>query len=164
MLQARTLVCTVKWIEGLYFIFFYFDFSGEAVSWKSKIRYDLGSLRLRNGFGTVWMCDLGGKIVSCYLNRFRSPGCTWRHINAHARIKVIPPKWVVRFPIKRPYDRSPDEVSSTKIPPPLSCRRWDRKCWVWIVLFKIVHAIVKIVPEVSCSLPPKIRPFAGLLT
>ena len=49
-------MCAVKWIEGLYFIFFYFDFSEEAVSLKSKIRYgmyDLCSLRLRIGFGTV---------------------------------------------------------------------------------------------------------------
>ena len=42
-----------KWIEGLCFILFYFDFSWEAVSLKSKIRYDLGSLRLRIDFGAV---------------------------------------------------------------------------------------------------------------
>ena len=32
------------------------------------------------------------------------------------------------------------------------------------MLSKIVHAIVKIAPEVSCSLTPKTRPLAGLLT
>ena len=39
-----------------------------------------------------------------------------------------------------------------------------KNCCIWIVLLISVATIAEIVPEVSCSLPPKIRPIAGLLT